>query len=88
MILITSEEGESAGTYDTFLAFAVANTKDTLRFAHIYSNRQWEFTHVLQTGDEKFQGIFPAVSVLGFVKPSLLGSYFSNVSSPHPMCSG
>ncbi|KAJ6656838.1 hypothetical protein lerEdw1_003169 [Lerista edwardsae] len=56
VILITSEEGKSAGTYDAFLAFALANTKDTLRFAHIYSNRQWEFTHVLQMDDEKFQG--------------------------------
>ncbi|XP_063001292.1 dnaJ homolog subfamily C member 16 isoform X1 [Elgaria multicarinata webbii] len=56
VVLITGEGEKYAVSYEAFLAFALANTKDTLRFVHIYGSYQREFGHTLLTDDEKFQG--------------------------------
>ncbi|XP_061458042.1 dnaJ homolog subfamily C member 16 isoform X2 [Rhineura floridana] len=56
VVLITGEGEKYTASYDAFLAFALANTKDTLRFVHIYSNYQWDFAHTLLTDNERFHG--------------------------------
>lgn len=56
MVLITGEGDKYTPSYDAFLAFATANTKDALRFVHVYSNYQPVFVHTLLTDDEKFWG--------------------------------
>ncbi|XP_033012392.1 dnaJ homolog subfamily C member 16 [Lacerta agilis] len=56
VVLITGEGDKYTVSYDAFLAFALANTKDTLRFVHIYSNYQPQFGHTLLTDDERFHG--------------------------------
>lgn len=55
MVLLTGEGDKFADAYEAFLTFAVANTKDTLRFAHIYNDRQPEFADALLM-DEKYRG--------------------------------
>ncbi|KAJ7306545.1 hypothetical protein JRQ81_009907 [Phrynocephalus forsythii] len=56
VVLITGEGDKYTPSYEAFLAFAMANTKDTLRFVHVYSNYQRLFVHSLLTDDEKFWG--------------------------------
>uniref|UniRef100_A0A6J0SK79 DnaJ homolog subfamily C member 16 n=1 Tax=Pogona vitticeps TaxID=103695 RepID=A0A6J0SK79_9SAUR len=56
VVLITGEGEKYKPSYEAFLAFATANTKDTLRFVHVYSNYQRVFVHTLLTDDEKFWG--------------------------------
>uniref|UniRef100_A0A8D2KX39 DnaJ heat shock protein family (Hsp40) member C16 n=1 Tax=Varanus komodoensis TaxID=61221 RepID=A0A8D2KX39_VARKO len=56
VVLITNEGDKCAASYEAFLAFAVANTKDTLRFVHIHKSSQRNFAHTLLTDDEKFHG--------------------------------
>lgn len=56
-VVLLTEEGEKfAEAYEAFLTFAVANTKDTLRFVHIYSDRQPEFADALLMDEEKYHG--------------------------------
>uniref|UniRef100_A0A8C9MEA2 DnaJ homolog subfamily C member 16 n=1 Tax=Serinus canaria TaxID=9135 RepID=A0A8C9MEA2_SERCA len=56
-VVLLTEEGEKfAEAYEAFLTFAVANTKDTLRFVHIYSDRQPEFADSLLMDEEKYHG--------------------------------
>ncbi|NXH11250.1 DJC16 protein, partial [Bucco capensis] len=55
VVLLTGEGDQFAEAYETFLLFAVANTKDTLKFVHIYTNRQPEFADALML-EEKYQG--------------------------------
>lgn len=63
MALITSEGDNFVVSYEAFLAFALANTKDSLRFVHVFGYRQQEFVQTLLGDDEKFHGK-SAVSVL------------------------
>ncbi|EOB04745.1 DnaJ-like protein subfamily C member 16, partial [Anas platyrhynchos] len=56
VVLLTGEGDKFAETYEAFLTFAVANTKDVLRFAHIYNERQPEFADALLMDDEKYRG--------------------------------
>ncbi|KAM9298811.1 dnaJ homolog subfamily C member 16 [Gastrophryne carolinensis] len=47
-VLLLGGEGEPfQKTYDSFLAFASANTKDTVRFVHAYKERQRELSGTL-----------------------------------------
>ncbi|KAM6435492.1 dnaJ homolog subfamily C member 16 isoform 1-T1 [Liasis olivaceus] len=55
VVLITGEGEKYAEGYKAFLAFAVANTKETLRFAHIYGDYQQEFARMLLRGNVWFQ---------------------------------
>ncbi|XP_070615043.1 dnaJ homolog subfamily C member 16 [Erythrolamprus reginae] len=55
-VVLAMGTGEKyAEGYEAFLAFAVANTKETLRFAHIYGDNQPDFVHTLLPGDTWFQ---------------------------------
>ncbi|POI34898.1 hypothetical protein CIB84_001345 [Bambusicola thoracicus] len=56
VVLLTGEGDKFADAYEAFLTFAVANTKDTLRFAHIYNDRQPEFAEALLMDEEKYRG--------------------------------
>ncbi|KAK9392189.1 dnaJ subfamily C member 16 [Crotalus adamanteus] len=51
VVLLTGEGEKYAESYQAFLAFAVANTKETLRFVHIYGDYQQEFARTLLQGD-------------------------------------
>ncbi|XP_075696615.1 dnaJ homolog subfamily C member 16 [Rhinoderma darwinii] len=42
VVLLTGEGEPFQKTYDSFLAFASANTKDTVRFVHVFKERQGE----------------------------------------------
>lgn len=76
MVLLTGEGEKYAESYQAFLAFAVANTKETLRFVHIYSDCQQEFARTLLWGDVWLQAK-SAVSVL----PACLPASSSSSSS-------
>ncbi|TFK13790.1 DnaJ-like protein subfamily C member 16 [Platysternon megacephalum] len=56
VVLLTGEGDKFAKTYEAFVAFALANTKDTVRFVHIYNDRQRDFAHALLMDDEKYWG--------------------------------
>ncbi|NXY77992.1 DJC16 protein, partial [Glareola pratincola] len=56
VVLLTGEGEKFAEAYETFLAFAMANTKDTLKFVHIYNDRQPEFADALLMDEEKYRG--------------------------------
>ncbi|NXC54506.1 DJC16 protein, partial [Aleadryas rufinucha] len=56
VVLLTGEGEKFAEAYEAFLTFAVANTKDTLKFVHIYSDRQLEFADALLMDEEKYRG--------------------------------
>nr|XP_060614707.1 dnaJ homolog subfamily C member 16 [Anolis sagrei ordinatus] len=56
VVLITGEGQKYEAGYEAFLAFALANTKDTLRFVHIYSNYQQQFVHTLLPNQEGLWG--------------------------------
>ncbi|KAL8198572.1 UNVERIFIED_CONTAM: DnaJ subfamily C member 16 [Gekko kuhli] len=56
VVLITGEGDKFAASYEAFLAFAVANTKDTLRFVHVYGSSQREFARALLPDDDRFWG--------------------------------
>lgn len=56
MVLLTGEGEKFAEAYEAFLTFAVANTKDTLKFVHVYNDRQPEFADALLTDEEKYRG--------------------------------
>lgn len=56
MVLLTGEGDKFAEAYETFLTFAVANTKDTLKFVHIYNERQPEFADALLMDEETYRG--------------------------------
>uniref|UniRef100_A0ACB8EE11 DnaJ sub C member 16 n=3 Tax=Sphaerodactylus townsendi TaxID=933632 RepID=A0ACB8EE11_9SAUR len=56
VVLITGEVDKFAASYEAFLAFATANTKDTLRFVHIYWNSQQEFVQSLLPDDDRSWG--------------------------------
>lgn len=63
VVLLTGEGEKYAESHQAFLAFAVANTKETLRFVHIYGDHQQEFARTLLQGDVWSQAK-SAVSVL------------------------
>ncbi|XP_069466558.1 dnaJ homolog subfamily C member 16 [Ambystoma mexicanum] len=63
VILLTGEGTKFHKTYEAFLSFALANTKDTVRFVHIFKERQREFSSALLANNEKFHGK-SAVSIL------------------------
>ncbi|XP_078499120.1 dnaJ homolog subfamily C member 16 [Lissotriton helveticus] len=63
VILLTGEGANFHKTYEAFLSFALANTKDTVRFVHVFKERQPEFSSALLSKPEKFQGK-SAVSIL------------------------
>ncbi|NWI67601.1 DJC16 protein, partial [Todus mexicanus] len=56
VVLLTGEGNKFAEAYEAFLTFAVANTKDTLKFVHIYNDRQPEFADALLMDEEKYRG--------------------------------
>uniref|UniRef100_A0A8D0HHU0 DnaJ homolog subfamily C member 16 n=1 Tax=Sphenodon punctatus TaxID=8508 RepID=A0A8D0HHU0_SPHPU len=56
VVLLIGEGDKFDQSYEAFLAFALANTKDTVRFVHAYTNRQQEFTETLLMDDERYQG--------------------------------
>ncbi|RMB91761.1 hypothetical protein DUI87_31991 [Hirundo rustica rustica] len=56
VVLLTGEGEKFAEAYEAFLTFAVANTKDTLKFVHVYSDRQPEFADALLMDEEKYHG--------------------------------
>lgn len=47
VVLLTGEGEPFRKTYESFLAFASANTKDTLRFVHVFKERQGELASAL-----------------------------------------
>ncbi|XP_013920101.1 PREDICTED: dnaJ homolog subfamily C member 16 [Thamnophis sirtalis] len=55
VVLATGEGEKYAEGYEAFLAFAVANTKETLRFVHIYGDNQPDFVRTLLQGDAWLQ---------------------------------
>ncbi|CAH7442798.1 dnaJ homolog subfamily C member 16 [Phodopus roborovskii] len=56
VVLLTAETGKLSKPFEAFLSFALANTQDTVRFVHVYSNRQQEFASTLLPDSEAFQG--------------------------------
>ncbi|XP_011849377.1 PREDICTED: dnaJ homolog subfamily C member 16 [Mandrillus leucophaeus] len=63
VVLLTAETAKLSKPFEAFLSFALANTQDTVRFVHVYSNRQQEFADTLLPDSEAFQGK-SAVSIL------------------------
>lgn len=63
VVLLTAEATKSSQPFEAFLSFALANTRDTVRFVHVYSNRQPEFASAFLPDSETFQGK-SAVSIL------------------------
>lgn len=56
VVLLTAEANKLSKPFEAFLSFALANTQDTVRFVHVYSNRQQEFASTLLPDMEAFQG--------------------------------
>lgn len=56
MVLLTAEASKLGKPFEAFLSFALANSQDTVRFVHVYSNRQQEFASTLLPDIEAFQG--------------------------------
>lgn len=56
VVLLTPEGTKSSQPFEAFLAFAQANSQDTLQFMHAYSNRQPEFANALLPDSETFRG--------------------------------
>ncbi|XP_026965894.1 dnaJ homolog subfamily C member 16 isoform X2 [Sagmatias obliquidens] len=63
VVLLTAEATKLSKPFEAFLSFALANTQDTVRFVHVYSNRQQEFANTLLPDSDAFQGK-SAVSIL------------------------
>ncbi|XP_040317890.1 dnaJ homolog subfamily C member 16 isoform X2 [Herpailurus yagouaroundi] len=63
VVLLTPEATKLGKPFEAFLSFALANTQDTVRFVHIYSNRQQEFATTLVPDSDTFPGR-SAVSIL------------------------
>ncbi|XP_005886244.1 PREDICTED: dnaJ homolog subfamily C member 16 [Myotis brandtii] len=63
VILLIPEATKSSQAFEAFLSFAQANSQDTLRFMHVYSNRQPEFANTVLPDSETFRGK-SAVSIL------------------------
>ncbi|XP_049552028.1 dnaJ homolog subfamily C member 16 isoform X2 [Orcinus orca] len=63
VVLLTAEATKLTKPFEAFLSFALANTQDTVRFVHVYSNRQQEFANTLLPDSDAFQGK-SAVSIL------------------------
>ncbi|XP_070260252.1 dnaJ homolog subfamily C member 16 [Myotis yumanensis] len=63
VILLIPEATKSSEAFEAFLSFAQANSQDTLRFMHVYSNRQPEFANAFLPDSETFRGK-SAVSIL------------------------
>ena len=56
MVLLTTEAPKLSKPFEAFLSFALANTQDTVRFVHVYSDRQQEFASTLLPDSDTFQG--------------------------------
>lgn len=56
VVLLTAEAAQLGTPFEAFLSFALANTQDTVRFVHVYSNRQPEFANTLRPDRETFGG--------------------------------
>ncbi|MEE6482140.1 hypothetical protein FKM82_013160 [Ascaphus truei] len=63
VILLTGEGEKFRKTYEAFLSFALANTKDTVRFVHVFKERQRELTNAL-LGEEDKHPDKPSVAIL------------------------
>eukprot|EP00069_Balaena_mysticetus_P016935 bmy_09924T0 len=63
VVLLTAEATKLSKPFEAFLSFALANTQDTMRFVHVYSDRQQEFANTLLPDSDAFQGK-SAVSIL------------------------
>ncbi|XP_036111888.1 dnaJ homolog subfamily C member 16 isoform X2 [Molossus molossus] len=63
VVLLTAEATKLSQPFEAFLSFALANTQDTVRFVHVYSNRQPEFANAFLPDSETFRGK-SAVSIL------------------------
>ncbi|KAM4643887.1 dnaJ homolog subfamily C member 16 [Discoglossus pictus] len=55
-VLLTGEGEKFRKTYEAFLSFASANTKDTVRFVHVFKDRQRELTNSLLGEEDKHPG--------------------------------
>nr|XP_011725256.1 LOW QUALITY PROTEIN: dnaJ homolog subfamily C member 16 [Macaca nemestrina] len=53
VVLLTAETAKLSKPFEAFLSFALANTQDTVRFVHVYSNRQQEFARYLLPDSER-----------------------------------
>ncbi|KAG8431190.1 hypothetical protein GDO86_019282 [Hymenochirus boettgeri] len=53
VVLLTGEREPFQKTYEAFLSFASANTKDTVRFVHAFKERQRDLTAALLGGLDK-----------------------------------
>ena len=56
MVLLTAETTKLSKPFEAFLSFALANTQDTVRFVHVYSDRQPEFADTLLPDGQAFRG--------------------------------
>lgn len=56
VVLLTPEAAKSTQPFEAFLSFAQANSQDTLRFMHAYSDRQPEFANAFLPDSETFRG--------------------------------
>ena len=56
MVLLTAEATKMSKPFEAFLSFALANTQDTVRFVHVYSDRQQEFANTLLPDSDTFHG--------------------------------
>ncbi|XP_049627944.1 dnaJ homolog subfamily C member 16 isoform X2 [Suncus etruscus] len=56
VVLVMPEAAKSSKPFEAFLSFALANTQDTVRFVHVYSNRQQEFSNSFLPDSAAFQG--------------------------------
>ncbi|XP_059770000.1 dnaJ homolog subfamily C member 16 isoform X3 [Balaenoptera ricei] len=63
VVLLTAEATKLSKPFEAFLSFALANTQDTVRFVHVYSDRQQEFASTLLPDSDTFHGK-SAVSIL------------------------
>ncbi|XP_024410021.2 dnaJ homolog subfamily C member 16 [Desmodus rotundus] len=63
VVLLTAETTKLSKPFEAFLSFALANTQDTVRFVHVYSDRQPEFADTLLPDSQAFRGK-SAVSIL------------------------
>ncbi|XP_008056308.1 dnaJ homolog subfamily C member 16 isoform X2 [Carlito syrichta] len=63
VVLLTAEATKLSKPFEVFLSFALANTQDTVRFVHVYSDRQQAFASTLLPDGEAFRGK-AAVSIL------------------------
>lgn len=81
MVLLTAEATKLSKPFEAFLSFALANTQDTVRFVHVYSNRQREFADALLPDSDTFQGKAAVSHVLPQIPSSSQHMALDSISS-------